>query len=31
MKELKPTKAYIFPDHKMLYWDDELLDKIEEV
>jgi len=31
MKELKPTKAYLFPEQKMLYWDDELLDKIEEV
>jgi len=31
MKELKPTKAYLFPEHKMLYWDDELLDKIAEV
>ena len=31
MKELKPTKAYFFPEHKMLYWDDELLDKVEEV
>lgn len=31
MKELKPTKAYLFPEQKMLYWDDELLDKIAEV
>ena len=31
MKELKPTKAYLFPQQKMLYWDDELLDKISEV
>lgn len=31
MKELKPTKAYIFPDHSMKYWDDDLLDKVEEV
>lgn len=31
MKELKPTKAYFFPEHSMKYWDDELLDKVEEV
>jgi len=31
MKELKPTKAYLFPEQKMLYWDDELLDRIVEV
>lgn len=31
MKELKPTKAYLFPEQKMLYWDDELLDRIMEV
>jgi len=31
MKELKPTKAYLFPDHSMKYWDDELLDRIQEV
>jgi len=31
MKELKPTKAYLFPDHSMKYWDDELLEKISEV
>jgi len=31
MKELKPAKAYLFPEQKMLYWDDELLDRISEV
>lgn len=31
MKELKPTKAYFFPEHSMKYWDDELLDKVTEV
>jgi len=31
MKELKPSKAYLFPDHSMKYWDDELLDKLSEV
>ncbi|WKZ25679.1 MAG: ABC-F family ATP-binding cassette domain-containing protein [bacterium] len=30
MKELRPTKAYLFPDHSMKYWDDELLDRIQE-
>ncbi len=31
MKELKPNKAYLFPDHSMKYWDDDLLDKLAEV
>lgn len=31
MKEIKPTKAYLFPEQKMVYWDDELLDKVLEV
>ena len=31
MKELKPTKAYLFPEHSMKYWDDELLDKLSDV
>ena len=31
MKELKPTKAYLFPEQKMHYWDDELLDRIIDV
>lgn len=31
MKELKPQKAFLFPEQKMVYWDDELLDRIVEV
>ena len=31
MKELKPTKAFLFPEQSMKYWDDELLDRIVEV
>lgn len=31
MKELKPTKAYLFPEQKMVYWDDHLLDRIVEI
>lgn len=28
VKELKPTKAFLFPEQKMTYWDDELLDRV---
>lgn len=31
MKELKPDKAYLFPEHRMVYWDNELIDRIGEV
>lgn len=31
IKELAPTKAYLFPEEKMVFWDDELLDKVVEV
>lgn len=31
IKELKPTKAYLFPEQKMTYWDDELLERIIEI
>lgn len=31
VKELKPTKAFLFPEQKMTYWDDELLDRIVEI
>jgi ATPase subunit of ABC transporter with duplicated ATPase domains len=31
LKELKPDKAYLFPEEKMVFWDDELLQKAEEI
>lgn len=31
IKELKLTKAYLFPEQKMTYWDDELLERIIEI
>lgn len=31
IKELKPDKAFLFPEQKMVYWDDELLDRIVEI
>ena len=31
IKELAPEKAYLFPEEKMVFWDDALLDKITEV
>jgi ATP-binding cassette subfamily F protein 3 len=31
VKELKPTKAFLFPEQKMVFWEDELLGKVEEV
>lgn len=31
LKELKPDKAYLFPEEKMVFWEDELLQKAEEV
>lgn len=30
IKELKPEKAYLFPEEKMVFWDDALLDKVSE-
>ena len=31
IKELKPTKALLFPEQKMVIWEDELADRVEEV
>ena len=31
IKELAPQKAFLFPEQKMVFWDDELLDRIAEV
>jgi ATPase subunit of ABC transporter with duplicated ATPase domains len=31
VKELKPHKAFLFPEEKMVFWDDELLNKVEEI
>ena len=31
VKELKPNKAFIFPEQKMVLWDDELLDRASEI
>lgn len=31
LKELNLDKAYLFPDEKLVYWDDELLTKAEEI
>ncbi|HLE49208.1 MAG TPA: ABC-F family ATP-binding cassette domain-containing protein [Patescibacteria group bacterium] len=31
VKELEPVKAYLFPEEKMIYWEDGLLDKVLEV
>lgn len=31
IKELAPEKAYLFPEEKMVFWDDELLDKVSEL
>lgn len=30
IKELVPDRAYLFPECKMVFWDDELLDRVEE-
>lgn len=31
IKELAPQKVFLFPEEKMLFWDDELLPKISEI
>lgn len=31
VKELEPQRAYLFPNEKMVYWDNELLEKVLEV
>lgn len=31
VKELKPDKAFIFPESRMVYWDDDLLDRVLEI
>ncbi len=31
IKELAPSKAYLFPEEKMVFWDDELLEKVVEL
>jgi len=31
IKELAPSKAYLFPEEKMVFWDDALLNKVEEL
>jgi len=31
IKELLPDRAFLFPEEKMVYWDDELLDRVVEV
>lgn len=31
VKELKPNKAFIFPEQKMVLWDEELLDRASEI
>ncbi|MEK7061140.1 MAG: ABC-F family ATP-binding cassette domain-containing protein [Patescibacteria group bacterium] len=31
IKELAPHKAFLFPEQKMVFWDDELLDRISEI
>ena len=31
VKELYPQKAFVFPEEKMVIWDDELLGKVEEI
>lgn len=31
IKELKPDRAFLFPEEKMIFWDDELLDRVEEI
>jgi ATPase subunit of ABC transporter with duplicated ATPase domains len=31
VKEIKPDKAFLFPEAKMVFWDDELLDRIGEI
>ncbi len=31
IKELKPQRAFLFPEEKMVFWDDELLDKVGEI
>jgi ATPase subunit of ABC transporter with duplicated ATPase domains len=31
IEELAPQKAFLFPEEKMVFWDNELLDKVAEV
>ncbi len=31
IKELKPDKAYLFPEEKMVFWDNNVLDRVMEV
>ena len=31
VKELSPHRALLFPEQKMVYWDDQLLDRIAEI
>lgn len=31
VRELKPNKAYLFPEEKMVFWDDDLLPQVEEI
>ncbi len=31
IKELKPNRAFLLPEAKMKFWDDELLDRVEEM
>lgn len=31
IKELKPDRAMLFPEGKTIFWDDSLLDKVEEI
>jgi len=31
VKELNPTRAYIFPDERTVYWEHSLVDKVSEV
>lgn len=31
LQELKPDKAYLFPEEKMVFWDDELLEMVEVI
>lgn len=31
VKELKPTKAFVFPEQKMKFWDDAILNKVDEI
>ncbi len=31
IKELTPDKAFLFPEEKLVFWDDDLLDRISEI